>query len=332
MTNSGSEKQRPSEFELIAELFAPLAAEPGAFRLMDDAAIATPPPGYDLIATTDAVVEGVHFFADDPPALVAKKSLRVNLSDLAAKGCAPATYLLALSLPDRIGMDWLRSYAAGLAEDQQEFGISLLGGDTTATPGALTIAITAFGHVPAGKMIRRTGAQIGDLVYVTGALGDAGGGLACLKENGRLLSVADRQYLIGRFQLPAPRMRLGAALIGLASASLDVSDGLLADLGHIAETSGVKIEVEATHLPVSPALRRLWPNETERFVRAATAGDDYEITFTAPAHRRRDIMQAAAAADTTVSEIGRVTAGKGVALLDSAGFEISVGRPGFVHF
>ena len=332
MMNSGSERHRRGEFELIAELFAPLATAPGGFGLTDDAAVATPPAGHDLIVTADAIVEGVHFFADDPPDLVAKKSLRVNLSDLAAKGCTPATYVLAISLPDRTGFDWLRSFAAGLAEDQQEFGISLLGGDTTATPGPLTIAVTAFGHVPAGRMIRRAGGQVDDLVYVTGTLGDAGGGLVCLKDDGGSLSVADRQYLIRRFQLPEPRMRLGGALIGLASASLDVSDGLLADLGHIAESSGVRIEIGAPRIPVSPALRRLWPNETERLVRAATAGDDYEIAFTAPAHRRRDIMQAAAAAGTTVSEIGRVTAGKGVALLDSAGFEISAGRPGFVHF
>ena len=332
MMNSGSDKQRPGEFELIAELLAPLATESGAFRLTDDAAIATPPPGHDLILTADAVVEGMHFFPDDPPDFIAKKSLRVNLSDLAAKGCTPATYMLALSLPAQIDIDWLRAFAAGLAEDQQDFGISLLGGDTTATPGVLSIAITALGHVPAGSMIRRAGAKIGDVVYVTGTLGDAGGGLACVKGKGGSLSIADHRYLVRRFQLPEPRLRFGAMLIGLASASLDVSDGLLADLGHIAGTSDVRIAIEAPRIPLSPALRRLWPNEAERFVSAATAGDDYEIAFTAPAHRRGDIMQAAAAAHTTVSEIGRVTAGKGVALLDSAGFEIPVGQPGFVHF
>jgi thiamine-monophosphate kinase len=332
MMNSGSEKQRPGEFELIAELFAPLATAPGAFKLTDDAAVITPPAGHDLIVTTDALVEGVHFFANDRPDLIAKKSLRVNLSDLAAKGSTPAGYLLVLSLPGRIDTDWLRSFAHGLAQDQREFGVSLLGGDTTATPGALTVAITAFGHVPAGKTIRRSGAQVGDLIYVTGTLGDAGAGLACLKEEGGSPSAADREYLVHRFQVPEPRMRLGAALIGLASSSLDVSDGLLADLDHMAETSAVRIEVEAARLPFSPALQHLWPDETQRMLQAATAGDDYEIAFTAPPHRREDIMQAAVDTGTTVSEIGRVVAGKRVALLDFKGHTIPVKRPGYVHF
>src|SRR2546423_8121982 len=240
MTNSGSDRKRPGEFALIAELFAPLATAPGAFSLTDDAAIATPPPGHDLVITTDALVEGVHFFSSDPPELVGQKALRVNLSDLAAKGCVPAGYLLALCLPGKIGMSWLRAFAGGLAKDQQEFGISLYGGDTTATPGPLTIAITAFGHIPAGTMLRRAGARPGDLVFVSGTIGGAGGGLACLKGEGECLATGQWNELIQRFRVPHPRVTLAQALLGLASASLDVSDGLLADLGHIAETSRVR--------------------------------------------------------------------------------------------
>ncbi|HEX3943987.1 MAG TPA: thiamine-phosphate kinase [Rhizomicrobium sp.] len=330
--NSGSDKPRLGEFELIAEIFAPLAKAPLAFGLTDDAAVATPSLGQDLVVTTDAVIEGVHFFTDDPPHLIAKKALRVNLSDLAAKGCGPSGYLLVLSLPARIDSSWLRSFAKGLEEDQQEFGMSLLGGDTTATPGPLTIVITAFGHVATGAMLRRSGAEAGHSVYVTGTVGDAGGGLVRLKRDGAALLPEEDLYLVRRYRLPEPRTRLGPALLGLASASVDVSDGLLADLGHIAKTSGVRIEVEAARLPLSPALQRLWPNVAERAVRATTAGDDYEIAFTAPPGRRPDIMQIAAASSTTVSEIGRVVAGTGVALLDSEGHEMQIGRPGYVHF
>jgi|KBSMisStaDraftv2_1062788.scaffolds.fasta_scaffold63199_2 thiamine-monophosphate kinase len=332
MTNSGSDRERPGEFALIAQLFAPLATSAAAFGLADDAAIATPPAGCDLVVTADALVEGVHFFSDDPPEMIAKKALRVNLSDLAAKGCTPAGYLLTLSLPKRIGMRWLQSFVLGLRDDQQEFGISLLGGDTTATPGPLTIAITAFGHVPAGAMLRRAGAKAGDLVFVSGAIGDAGGGLACVKGEGRTLTLDERSFLIRRFQVPEPRTRLGPALIGLASASLDVSDGLLADLGHIAAASQARIEIHAGRLPLSKAAQRLWPDARESVVRAVGAGDDYEIAFTAPPEHHADIMQRAARAGTTVSEIGCVLSGKGIALLDSEGAEIPVKQPGYTHF
>lgn len=329
MTNSGSE--RPGEFALIAELFAPLATAPGALRLADDAAIATPPPGQDLVITADALVEGVHFFANDPPALIAKKALRVNLSDLAAKGATPSGYLLTLSLPDQIDMPWLRAFAAGLAEDQRAFGLSLYGGDTTATPGPLTIAITAFGHVPEGKMLRRSGARPGDLVFVSGTIGNAGAGLACLKGQGGSLDAADREYLIHRFRLPEPRVALGQALLGIAAASLDVSDGLIADLGHIAATSAVRVVIEAAKVPLSQPLQALWGG-AKAVVRAATAGDDYELAFAAPVESRDSIERAATAAGVAVAEIGRCEAGQRVALVDRNGREIAVSRPGYVHF
>jgi thiamine-monophosphate kinase len=330
MTNSGSE--RASEFELIAELFAPLATAAGAFGLTDDAALVAPPDGHDLVVTTDVLVEGVHFFATDPPDLIAKKSLRVNLSDLSAKGCAPLGYLMAISIPPNIDMPWLRAFARGLQQDQQAFGLSLFGGDTTATPGPLSIAITAFGAVPAGTMLRRAGAKPGDLVFVSGTIGDAGGGLACLKGEGDGLEADARNHLVRRFQLPGPRTNLGRVLIGLASASLDVSDGLLADLGHIAATSGVRIVVEGARVPVSLPLLGLWPDAKDRIVRAVTAGDDYEIAFTAPASGRAAVFSAAAKAGVPVTEIGRVEAGKGAVLCDPQGRNIPVDRPGYVHF
>jgi thiamine-monophosphate kinase len=311
---------RPSEFELIAQLFAPLATAPGAFGLADDAAVIAPRDGHDLVVTADALVEGVHFLASDPPEAVAKKALRVNLSDLAAKGAEPAAYLLALSLPAAKDMPWLKRFAHGLGEDQRTFGLSLLGGDTTATPGPLSIAITALGYVPHGAMIRRVGAQSGDDVYVSGTIGDAGGGLAILAGDA---PDAD-EGLVARYRLPVPHLALGQALRGVATAALDVSDGLLADLGHIADVSGVRIVVEAARIPRSPALVRLWGDGIAAIVRAATAGDDYEIAFTA--------RTAPASRGIPITRIGRVEVGSGVVLVDAAGREIPVPRPGFTHF
>jgi thiamine-monophosphate kinase len=328
MTNSSSD--RPGEFQLIAELFAPLATAPGAFGLRDDAAVIAPPAGHELVLKTDAIVEGVHFFPDDPPNTIAKKALRVNLSDLAAKGAVPLGYLLALSIPSRVGMDWLRGFAEGLREDQAAFGISLFGGDTTSTPGPISIAISAFGHLPVGSIVRRSGANPGDLLYVSGTIGDSGGGLACLKNAGGSLSKEHREFLIRRFRVPEPRVALGPALRGISSASLDVSDGLLADLGHIAEVSRVRIVVEAARLPLSPALRALKGAQAAVF--AATGGDDYEIAFTAPAECRRQVAELAKQSGTAVTEIGRVEMGEGVVLVDVAGREIPLARKGFTHF
>lgn len=313
---------RPSEFSLIAQLFAPLARSPGAFGLTDDAATIAPPPGHELVVTADALIEGVHFLADDPADLIARKALRVNLSDLAAKGAQPLNYLLCLSLPKSVSLEWLRAFAAGLNKDQTEFGLSLLGGDTTATPGPLTIAITAFGSVPLGKMLRRSGARVGDSVFVTGSIGDAGAGLSLLKGTHPDLSILDRDFLIGRYRLPTPRLAFGHELIGLATASLDVSDGLIADLGHIAETSGVRLDIDAAALPVTDS----------DVVRAATAGDDYEIAFTAPSSAEPAMRAAASRQKLAVTRIGTVEAGEGVRLLARDGSDIPVLKPGFTHF
>lgn len=319
MTNSSSD--RPSEFELIAKLFAPLSKDaPGAFGLTDDAAVIALPSGHELVVTTDALVEGVHFRENDPPDTIARKALRVNLSDLAAKGAAPIGYLLAVSLPKSKDMRWLEEFVGGLGRDQSEFGISLYGGDTTSTPGPLTLAITAFGSVPMGTMLRRNGAKAGDLVFVSGTIGDAGAGL----------SAEHSKYLAGRYLVPAPRIVLGLALRGIVSAALDVSDGLLADLGHIAQTSGVRIDVNASLVPRSDELQRVAGDSIEAVVAAATAGDDYEIAFTA---RERDaVFDAAKKAGTPVTEIGRVVEGEGVRLSDGQGNTIPVPRPGYVHF
>ena len=316
-----------SEFALIAKHFAPLARDPAALSLSDDACVLKPEPGRELIITADALVEGVHFLANDPPEMIAAKALAVNLSDLAAKGAEPRGYLMALALPRRLDDAWLASFTRGLSVAQTHFAISLLGGDTTATPGPLTIAITALGTAPVGAMIRRRGARPGDGIYVSGTIGDAGAGLQILQ--GALAAGEGADFLIGRYRQPTPRLALGKALRGVATASLDVSDGLLADLGHIADVSAVRLVVEANRIPLSRELLHIWPGE-EGLVRAATAGDDYEIAFTAASDE--SVAAAAAKAEIQVTRIGEVAIGSGVILLDGAGQAITVARPGFVHF
>ena len=302
-------RARPGEFELIAELFAPLTrGAPGALGLQDDAALIRPRAGQELVVTTDGLVEGVHFLAEDPPGSVARKALRVNLSNLAAKGAEPIGYFLTLMLPQDRSFAWIKGFARGLARDGERFEVPILGGDTTSTSGPLALSLTAVGTVPRGRMIHRSGARPGDLVFVSGTIGDAGAGLELAQA--AKTGPAD---LIARYRVPEPRLGLGRALRGLASAGLDVSDGLIADLGHIAEVSGVSIVVEAKLLPLAPAVRRLWREEAA--VRAAVCGDDYELAFTVPAARRARVIAAAKAVHTPITEIGRVEAGAGVRLL-----------------
>jgi thiamine-monophosphate kinase len=321
-------KTRLGEFDLIAELFAPLSeGAPGAFHLTDDAAIITPPPGCDVVMTKDMMVSGVHFLPEDPPELIARKLLRVNLSDLAAMGAVPYGYALGLSLPVVIDDAWLTAFAAGLASDQREFGIVLLGGDTTSTPGPLTLSLTAFGFARHGRLLRRSGARPGDLVYVTGTIGDAALGLQVLR------GVIDDPsgYLAGRYRLPQPRVALGASLAELASAGLDVSDGLIADLGHLCRASGVGAVVEAGRVPLSPAARTCMKDNPALIEDILTGGDDYELVFSAAPASQQAIEIAAAKAGTKVTQIGHISAGNGVIVTDATGGPMILAREGFRH-
>jgi thiamine-monophosphate kinase len=307
--------RRMDEFDIIARYFAPLAGE-GAFGLKDDAAVLPARAGHDLVITTDTIAEGTDFFPFDPPGAIAQKALRVNLSDLVAKGAEPAHYLLNLTLPHTVTPDWLAGFADGLARDQRVFNISLLGGDTGA--GQLSIAVTAFGFVPNGKMVKRGGAKVGDAVYVTGSVGDSGGGLAIFKHEKHNLSDTDRDYLTARYRVPQPPVTFASSLRAIAHASVDVSDGLIADLGHVASASGVRIVVEGDTVPLSAPLRALWGDDA--LMRAVTAGDDYQIAFTAPL-----------GLEGPFTRIGRVGAGEGVSLtLD--GKKIAISKPGYRHF
>jgi thiamine-monophosphate kinase len=323
---------RSSEFSMIARFFAPLAGE-GAYGLTDDAATVRVPAGHELVVTADTVIEGVHFLPNDRPQAVAQKALRVNLSDLAAKGAAPMGYLLALSLGRKQGDAWLREFAHGLALDQKTFGILLIGGDTTATPGPLTITITAFGAVRRGRMIRRAGAKEGDLIFVSGTVGDAGAGLEVLRYKHPRLAAKHRAALTARYRTPTPRLALGRALQGIATAAIDVSDGLIADLGHIAENAkGGAFVIDAARIPLSPAFRAAHGTSDAAIARAAISGDDYEIAFTARPSARARVLAAAKRARTPVTEIGHVEEGRGVYLMGSKGRALPTGRGGFTHF
>jgi len=313
----------PAEFALIARHFRPLAG-PGALDLLDDAALIAPPPGRELVLTADAMVAGVHFLPDDPPDLIARKLLRVNLSDLAAKGAVPLGYLMTLSLPQDTGDDWLAAFVRGLAADQAEFGVSLLGGDTTATPGPASLSLTILGHVAPGAMVRRAGARAGDGVWVTGTIGDGALGLAVAQ--GRLADASG--HLLDRYRLPRPRV--GFALAGIASAALDVSDGLVQDLGHLCRAAGMAARIDAARVPLSDAARAAGPDWLPTCL---TGGDDYEILCAVPPEREAALRAAGAAAGIPVTRIGAFEIGAAeVVVSDETGAPMAFARAGWSHF
>lgn len=317
------------EFGLIARYFAPIAArDPCALGLRDDAAVIDVTPGQRLVATTDAIVAGIHFLADDPPGDIARKLMRVNLSDIAAMGAVPRAVLVALVLPRGTRDDWLAGFAAGLAEDCAAFGVALAGGDTVATDGPLTLSLTALGE--ADRVLTRAGAKEGDDVYVSGTIGDAMLGLRLLQ--GRLAGVVGRprDFLIGRYRVPQPRIALGRALVGLASACMDVSDGLIGDLGHICEASGVGARITSAAVPTSPAAARALTIDPALRGAMLGGGDDYELLFTAPPAARERI--AALAAGVSTARIGTIVAGRGVEVTDAVSLGLTIASPGFTHF
>jgi thiamine-monophosphate kinase len=322
---------RLGEFERIARYFAPLAG-PGALGLLDDAAILDLPAGRQLIVTVDALVAGVHFLPDDPPDLVARKLLRVNLSDLAAMGATPLGYLMTTALPASYGESWLAGFAAGLAADQAEFGVALLGGDSVATPGPATLSLTALGSVAEGQAIRRVGASPGDDVYVSGTIGDGALGLRALRGELAGLDPEACAALADRYHLPRPRLALGGRLAGIASAMLDVSDGLVGDLGHICAVSGLSGIIEAERVPLSEAARRALALDGTLLPLVLAGGDDYELVFAAPRDREPAITAIGAELGLPVTRIGRLASGSGVRVLDAAGKDIDLASQGYRHF
>ena len=323
---------RLGEADLIARYFAPLAG-PAGLNLRDDAALMRPPPGEDLVVTTDALVAGVHFLADDPPGAIARKALRVNLSDLAAKAARPLGFLLSLALPSDWREDWLAAFADGLGADVLAFNCPLIGGDTVATPGPLTLSVTAIGAVAGGRMPRRTGVRPGDRLYVTGTIGDAAIGLKVRLGRGPDIPQADKAFLLERYLTPEPRLNLIGAMAAHASGGMDVSDGFVGDLTKMLDVSGVSARVPIYRLPLSPAARAAIAADANLFEVAATGGDDYEVLASAPPGSAPAFEAAAAAAGVPLTFVGEAVEGRRPpSFLGPDGDPIVFARGAYSHF
>lgn len=325
-----------AEDDFIARHFAPLAG-PGGLGLRDDAALLGAPPGCDIVLTVDAVVAGVHFLADDAPGDIARKALRVNLSDLAAKGATPLGFLLTLALPRDVDDAFVAAFAAALGEDASDYGCPLLGGDTVSTPGPLTISITALGAVPVGRMVRRDGARAGDRLYVSGTVGDAALGLLVCTGDERLgdLPSDQRAFLAGRYRRPQPRGALAPALRDHASAGMDVSDGLAGDLTKMLALAGLSADIRARDIPLSAAAASAVARNAALRETVLTGGDDYEILCAVPAQEAGAFEKAAEGAGVAVRWIGTAQRLEGadgpVAFSDESGRAIPLGRLSYSH-
>ncbi len=321
------------EDNLIATIFAPLAGEPGV-RFDDDCAHV--PAAYlakGAVVTMDTLVAGVHFFADDAPDLVAKKALRVNLSDLAAKAARPLGYLLSLALPKNHDAAWVRQFAAGLAGDQAEYDFALWGGDTVATPGPLTVTITAIGEpaVPGGLL--RSGARIGDVIFVTGTIGDGALGLKVVTKTRfrDTLEAQDVSMLADRYHLPRPRLGFLEPIVDHITAAMDVSDGLALDLSRLARASGCAARLKAATVPLSPAGRRAVDSDPSLLNIVLSGGDDYEILFTAPPSAASAIVAHGSATGCSATAIGTMDDGEGLHIVDAEGRPITLENAGYQH-
>ncbi|MBA4803329.1 MAG: thiamine-phosphate kinase [Brevundimonas sp.] len=320
------------EFETIRRLLAPLAHPEWARGLVDDVAVLPSRPGYDLVLTKDAIVEGVHFLPEDPLDTVARKLLRVNLSDLAAKGAEPFGYLLACHWSARCGWPERMTFVDGLRTDQKLFGVALLGGDTVVTPGPAAFSVTALGWVPKGQAVSRAGARPGDLVFVTGAIGDGWLGLQAVQD--RLSLDPERlAALTDHYRTPSPPVAFAPVVRDLATAAMDVSDGLVADLGHLAAASGVRVEIDLELTPLSAAGTAWFEGRVDPqagLEQLVTGGDDYEIVFTAPARDEAAVRREAERRHIRLTRIGRVAAGHGLEAR-FRGRPVVFARPGYAH-
>lgn len=304
-----------NEFGLIANYLAPLAEGPEALSLKDDAALIPGPAGFEYAVTKDALVEGVHFLPDTAPEDLARKVLGVNLSDMAAMGALPKYYLIAACLNPKIDEEWHRRFTSELHTMQHEYGCMLIGGDTVKHKETLSFAVTMIGEVPEGKALLRSGAKAGDDIWVSGTIGDAALGLN-----------SDDAYLKSRYLRPQPRVGLGVALRGVASAAVDISDGLVADIGHLAHASGVMAIIEAADVPLSKQAK------AADISTILTGGDDYELAFTAAPAMAGKVVEIAASTGVSLTRIGHITGGHGVAVHGADGGLITLEKPGFTHF
>jgi thiamine-monophosphate kinase len=323
---------RLSENDLIARYFAPLAG-PAGLGLLDDAALVRPPAGRDLVLTCDALVAGVHFFADDPPAAIARKALRVNLSDLAAKGARPLAFLLSLALPRGFSEDWLKAFADGLGADASAYRCPLVGGDTVATPGPLALSVTAIGSVPEGRMPKRTGVRAGDRLYVTGTIGDAAIGLRVRQGRGPDIPKAEKAYLLERYVTPEPRVALADAMVAHANGGMDVSDGFVGDLIKMLDVSKVSARVPIYRLPLSQAARAAIAADPSLFEVAATGGDDYELLVSTPPESAPAFEAEAAAQGVPLTFLGEAFEGwRPPSFIGPDGDPVVFARGAYSHF
>lgn len=323
-----------NETELIQTYLAPLAdGMAGAFGLTDDAAFLRPAPGTDLVFSSDPIIAGVHFFADDRPADIAWKALACNASDMAAKGAAPVAYLLTLALPEAPERAWIAAFADSLRAAQSEFGCKLIGGDTDLTPGPLSIGITIIGSVPEGAFVPRHGAEAGDHVFVSGTIGDSALGLVLRREPTlfHALSGTDREFLLDRYLRPRPRLALADAVRTHARAALDISDGLMKDLTRLAGPAlGISLNFDA--IPLSSSVRKALAADPKVQDTVLSGGDDYELLIAVPPAKVRSFLAAAGKSGISVHELGRLASKIPVVALDSKGCPIPLRRPGYDHF
>lgn len=321
---------RPSEFSIIKKYFAPFASK-GAFEFRDDAAEITPSDGMSLVITQDAVAEGIHFFSDDPPDLIARKALRVNLSDLAAKGAEPKYISLALGLGKSWNEEWVASFAKSLQADCNKYKLELTGGDTFFTGGGFVISITAIGEVPIGQYVSRLAAKPGDAIFVTGSIGDAALGL--LAHQGKFAELGDKEndYLLNRYLVPQPRVQIADSIRKLATASMDISDGLIGDLEKLCKASNVGVELQVQKIPLSTAAQNAISLESNLLETALTGGDDYEILFGISSNDCFELEEIVSDLPFSVTRIGTVNSGQGVKVFDKDGQLIEFGKTGYDH-
>jgi len=330
-------KKRPGEFEIIARYFAPLATDTGALGLKDDAAVFMVTEGHELVLTCDTIVEGVHFLKDDPPDSVGHKALAVNLSDLTAKGSRGSVYLLSLALPAEVSEHWLEGFADGLREVQEQTGISLVGGDTTASPGPVTITITALGLVPQEQAVMRLGAKPGDRLYVSGTIGDAYLGLRLLREPALAerwgLSDEDVAFLVNAYRRPGPNNDLAVLVRNFAQAAIDVSDGLVGDIDKLCQVSHVGARIETARVPFSSAAAKSLRREPDLLPDLIAAGDDYGVVVAISEKSAPDFESEAETRGAAFAFVGAlVPAEEGITAIDAQGRPIPLKHKGFSHF
>ena len=323
-----------NEFEIIKTYFYPLAKKfPGALSLLDDAALLDIDPDHQMVITNDILTAGVHFFENDPADLVARKSIRVNLSDLAAMGAEPLVYLLALSLPNTVDDAWLELFSNGLKQDQINYGISLIGGDTSSTPGPTSISITMLGRIRVNKALKKSNAKLGDDIWVSGNIGDAGVALKIIKGEVNVIDDKSKNYLFKRLHLPEPRLELGNNLIEIANSATDISDGLANDLNNICQASGFGAVVQGDSIPISELVSTLIKQTKHlKMSHIISGGDDYELVFTAPPEYTKNINTLSKNMGLKISKIGSIVEGKTIRIIDKIGHDLPLETEGYQHF